>query len=64
MTVYQLRGYPNNFYFVKTYDELLQIFSWAQKNDVRCLYECSSAYGYGFSVKDTNDRALLILSWL
>lgn len=31
MEVYQVRGYPRNHYFVKTFDELLQILSWSEK---------------------------------
>lgn len=50
MKVYQLRGYPNH-YFVKTFDELLQIMSWMNKNDVKGLHEYSGLHGYGFSVQ-------------
>lgn len=64
MTVYQLRGYPSNFYFVKTMEEFHAFVKWCHHNEVKFLHECSSFHGYGFSVNDTNDRALLTLSWL
>lgn len=31
MKVYQVRGYPRNHYFVKTFSELLEIMSWSEK---------------------------------
>ncbi len=51
MKVYQVRGYPSNHYFVKTFDELLQLMSWTNENDVDCLHESSSMHGYGFSIR-------------
>jgi len=50
MKVYQVRGYPDNHYFVKTFDELIQMWSWMQKNNVDALHESSTIHGYGFSV--------------
>jgi hypothetical protein len=49
--VYQVAGYPNNHYFVKTFSELLEIMSWMNKNNVDHLHESSSLHGYGFSIK-------------
>lgn len=48
MSVYQIRG--SNHYYVKTFSELLEIMSWADKNDVKCLHESSGIHGYGFSI--------------
>lgn len=50
MKVYQVAGYPSNHYFVKTFDELLQMLSWMNKNNVDALHESSTIHGYGFSV--------------
>lgn len=50
MRIFQVAGYPRNHYFVKTFDELLQIMSWMDKNEVRGLHESSTIHGYGFSV--------------
>lgn len=63
MRVYQVAGYPRTHYFVKTFSELLEIMSWADKNDVRCLHESSSMHGYGFSVKEKNFE-WFALKWL
>ena len=51
MKVYQVAGYPRDHYFVKTFDELLQMLSWMQKNNVDALHESSTIHGYGFSVR-------------
>jgi hypothetical protein len=49
--VYQVAGYPNNHYFVKTFSELVEIRSWMSKNNIDHLHESSSLHGYGFSVR-------------
>jgi hypothetical protein len=60
MKVYQVAGYPKNYYFVKTFSEFLDIMSWMIKNDVRFLQETSSGiHGYGFSVKKNIEWFLL-----
>lgn len=51
MKVYQVAGYPNNHYFVKDFQELLNIMSWMRKNNVGHLHESSGIHGYGFSVR-------------
>ena len=51
MRVYQVAGYPSNHYFVKTFDELLQMIDWMNKNGVDALHESSTTRGYGFSVR-------------
>lgn len=63
MRVYQVAGYPRTHYFVKTFSELLEIMSWANKNNVKCLHESSGPRGYGFSVKEKN-FAWFALKWL
>lgn len=50
MRIFQVPGYPRNQYFVKTFDEFLQIVSWMAKNDVKYLHESSTIHGYGFSI--------------
>ena len=59
MKVYQVRGYPSNHYFVKTLSELLEIMSWANKNDVQLLHECTGFSGYGFSIRKNIEWFLL-----
>lgn len=61
MKVYQVRGYPSHHYFVKTLGELMDIMSWANKNDVRLLHESSSVHGYGFSI--TKNFEWFLLRW-
>lgn len=51
MKVYQVAGYPKNHYFVKDFQEFLNIMVWMNKNDVSFLHESSSIHGYGFSVR-------------
>jgi hypothetical protein len=52
MKVYQVAGYPKNYYFVKNFSEFLNIMSWMIQNDVGYLHETSSdVHGYGFSVE-------------
>lgn len=51
MRVYQVAGYPRDYYFVKTFQEFLDIMSWMTKNDVKYLHESSSMHGYGFSIR-------------
>lgn len=60
--VYQVAGYPSNHYFVKTFQEFLDIMSWMRKNDVDYLHESSSMHGYGFSVRKNFDW--FALKWL
>lgn len=50
MKVYQVHGYPSDHYFVQTFSELLEIMSWANKNDVRIWHESSGYSGYGFRI--------------
>jgi hypothetical protein len=63
MKVYQVRGYPDNHYFVKTFQEFLDIISWMTKNDIKYLHEYSGPHGYGFSVREKN-IAWIALKWL
>ena len=62
MRVYQVAGYPRNHYFVKTFRELLEIMTWAEKNGVNCLHESSTMHGYGFSV--STNFVWFALRWL
>lgn len=62
MKVYQVTGYPRNHYFVRTFDELLQILSWMDKNNVDGLHESSSQHGYGFSIRKNFEW--FSLAWL
>lgn len=62
MRVYQVEGNPRKHYFVKTFSELLEIMSWAEKNDARCLHESSDIHGYGFSIGKNFDW--FALKWL
>ena len=62
MKVYQVRGYPKNHYFVKDFQELLNIMSWMNKNNVGHLHESSGIHGYGFSVRKNFDW--FALRWL
>jgi transcription antitermination factor NusG len=60
MKVYQVAGYPKNYYFVKNFSEFLDIMSWMIKNDVRFLQKTSSGiHGYGFSVEKNIEWFLL-----
>ena len=64
MKVYQVRGYPRYYYFVKTYSELLEIMNWMKINNVKHLHETSSIHGYGFSVLTTGPGySLFLLRW-
>ena len=51
MKVYQVVGYPTHHYFVRDFQEFLNIMSWMKQNDVDYLHESSSQHGYGFSVR-------------
>jgi hypothetical protein len=62
MKVYQVKGYPHNHYFVKTFSELLEIMVWMKKNKVGHLHESSGIHGYGFSVR--NNIEWFLLRWL
>ena len=62
MKVYQVTGYPKNHYFVKDFQELLNIMSWMNKNNVGHLHESSGIHGYGFSVRKNFDW--FALRWL
>jgi hypothetical protein len=59
MKVYQVAGYPKNHYFVKDFQQFLEIVSWASKNDVGFLHESSGIHGHGFSVKKNIEWFLL-----
>ena len=60
--VYQVAGYPGDHYFVKTFQEFLDIMSWMRKNDVDYLHESSTMHGYGFSIRKNFDW--FALKWL
>lgn len=62
MKVYQVAGYPKNHYFVKDFQELLNIMNWMEKNNVGHLHESSGIHGYGFSVRKNFDW--FALRWL
>jgi hypothetical protein len=62
MRIFQVPGYPRSHYFVKTFDELLQIVSWSNKNNVDMLHESSTIHGYGFSIKQNFEW--FALKWL
>lgn len=62
MKVYQVRGYPNDHYFVSTFPEMLEMMSWMAKNNVDYLHESSSMHGYGFSVRKNFEW--FALKWL
>jgi hypothetical protein len=61
MNVYQVAGYPKNYYFVNTFSEFLDIMSWMIQNDVGYLHETSGIHGYGFSIK--NNIEWFLLRW-
>ena len=62
MKVYQVAGYTKNHYFVKDFQELLNIMRWMNKNNVGHLHESSGIHGYGFSVRKNFDW--FALRWL
>ena len=62
MRIFQVAGYPRTHYFVKTFQEFLEIMSWMMKNDVKYLHESSSMHGYGFSVQ--RNFEWFALKWL
>lgn len=49
--IFQVAGYPRSHYFVKTFQEFLELMSWMSKNDVDYLHESSTIHGYGFSIR-------------
>lgn len=49
--IFQVAGYPRTHYFVKTFQEFLELMSWMSKNDVDYLHESSTIHGYGFSIR-------------
>ena len=52
MKVYQVVGYPKNHYFVKDFQEFLNIVGWMKQNNVEYLHESSTMiHGVGFSIK-------------
>ncbi len=59
MKVYQVVGYPNNHYFVRDFQEFLNIMSWMKQHDVDYLHESSSQHGYGFSIRKNLEWFLL-----
>lgn len=62
MRVFQVAGYPRTHYFVKTFQEFLEIMSWMSKNNVGYLHESSTIHGYGFSIRKNFDW--FALKWL
>ncbi len=59
MKVYQVVGYPKSHYFVRDFQEFLNIMNWMKKNDVDYLHESSSQHGYGFSIRKNLEWFLL-----
>jgi ABC-type glycerol-3-phosphate transport system substrate-binding protein len=49
--VFQQRGYPNNYYFVKTWEEFTEVSNWMTRNNVKFLHESSSPMAIGFSIR-------------
>lgn len=62
MRVYQVAGYPRSHFFVKTFEDFLEIMSWMSKNDVAYLHESSTIHGYGFSIR--RNFEWFALKWL
>jgi len=62
MKVYQVTGYPKNHYFVRDFQEFLNIMVWMKNNNVGYLHESSSQHGYGFSVRKNFEW--FSLAWL
>lgn len=62
MKVYQVVGYPRSHFFVKTFQDFLEIMSWMSKNNVGYLHESSSMHGYGFSIRKNFEW--FALKWL
>lgn len=62
MRIYQVRGYPQTHFFVKTFQEFLEIMSWMSKNNVGYLHESSSMHGYAFSIRKNFEW--FALKWL
>ena len=54
--VYQLRGYPNDHYFVRTSEEWHQMTQWLSEREIDYLQQSSSQHGIGFSIRDYQDR--------
>lgn len=62
MKVYQVAGYPPNYYFVKNFREFLELMDWMIENDVDYIHRSSSQHGYGFSIK--KNFSWFALRWL
>lgn len=62
MRIFQVAGYPRGHYFVKTFQEFLEIMSWMTKNNVKYLHESSTIHGYGFSI--SKNFEWFALKWL
>lgn len=62
INVFQLRGYPKNYYFVRNYCEWSEITSRMRKMGIKFLHTVSCTHGYGFTV-DENDFLMFKLSW-
>ncbi len=60
MKVYQVPGNPKNYYFVKDFQEFLNIMGWMKQNNVEYQHESSSmVHGVGFSVRKNLEWFLL-----
>lgn len=62
MRVFNVAGYPRSHYFVKTFQEFLEIMSWMKENNVVYLHESRTQHGYGFSIRQ--NFAWFALRWL
>jgi len=59
--VFQARGFPSYYYFVKTPAEWYTLCMWMNENKVWYLQEISSPQGIGFSILD--NREWFLLKW-
>lgn len=67
MNVYQVRGYPNDHFFVQTHEEWSAMQRWLYEHDIDYLQQSSSMHGIGFSIRDyrgiKGHEAWFRLSW-
>lgn len=61
MRVYQVQGYPRNYYFVK-YSDWSTMTQWLSQNGIRYLHESSGMHGIGFSIR--SDPTWFLLRWV
>jgi hypothetical protein len=61
MKVFQLRGYPENHYFVD-HDDWNTILQWMWQHNVDYLQQSSSPHGIGFSIRSNFEW--FSLKWL